>query len=100
MTGGYKILWSNHALSELKQTLNYLETKWTVKELRVFSSKLDQVITLISKNPNLFPAASTKKQIHRAVVDKNNTLYYCVDKNVVQIISLFSTRQDPDRKKI
>ncbi|TMU54851.1 type II toxin-antitoxin system RelE/ParE family toxin [Flagellimonas algicola] len=100
MTSGYKILWSNHALSELKQTLNYLETKWTVKELRAFSSKLDHVITLISKDPNLFPVASTKKLIHRAVVDKNNTLYYCVEKEVVQIVSLFSTRQDPDKKRI
>jgi len=31
MKSGYKIEWTDHALSELKQTYQYLEENWTSK---------------------------------------------------------------------
>ena len=36
MKNGYKILWTDHAISELKGTIAYLENHWTEKELRTF----------------------------------------------------------------
>jgi plasmid stabilization system protein ParE len=49
MKSGYNILWTEHAISELKETINYLKAKWTERELRLFSAKLDHTIELISK---------------------------------------------------
>ncbi|EIJ39012.1 hypothetical protein JoomaDRAFT_2014 [Galbibacter orientalis DSM 19592] len=54
MKSGYKILWTDHAISELKETIEYLETNWTEKELRKFTAKLDHTIELISKMPEIF----------------------------------------------
>ena len=51
MRSGYKIRWTNHALSELEATLKYLEKNWTERELQNFSRELDHTIELISKNP-------------------------------------------------
>ena len=61
MKSGYKILWTQHAISELEQTVKYLEENWTEKELRNFSRELDHTIELISKNPNLFQVSTKKK---------------------------------------
>lgn len=32
MKNGYKVLWTHHALSELKETIEYLENHWTERE--------------------------------------------------------------------
>ena len=55
MISGYKILWTDHAISELNETIEYLANNWTEKELRKFSAKLDHTIELISKTPEIFP---------------------------------------------
>ena len=60
MKSGYKILWSDHAIFELKETIEYLENKWTEKELRTFSAKLGHTIELISKSPEIFPISIEK----------------------------------------
>jgi plasmid stabilization system protein ParE len=100
MISGYKILWTDHAISELQETIEYLDTNWTEKELRHFSAKLDHTIELISKTPKLFPDATEKKGIRKAVVDKHNNLYYRCTGNTTEIISLFSIKKDPKKKKI
>ncbi|TDN87665.1 hypothetical protein DET49_111113 [Salegentibacter sp. 24] len=73
MRNGYKILWTDHALSELKNTIQYLEENWSERELENFSQELDHTIELISKNPELFQV-SKKKNVRRAVVAKFNSL--------------------------
>lgn len=100
MKSGYKIFWTDHAISELKNTLEYLKNNWTEKELQIFSSKLDHTIEIISRSPEIFPASSEKKNIRKAVVEKNNNLYYRINKNSIEIISLFSNRKNPNKKKI
>jgi len=93
-------LWTEHALSELKDTLEYLKEKWTERELSNFSKELDHTIELISKNPELFQVSKTKKNVRRAVVARYNNIYYRTKNNTVEILSLFSNRQDPDKIKI
>ena len=100
MKSGYKILWTNHAISELKETIEYLKTHWTERELRIFSAKLDHTIELISKSPEMFPESFEKKNIRKSVIDKNNTLYYRINQNSIEILSLFSSKKHPSKKKI
>lgn len=100
MKSGYNILWTDHAISELNETIEYLENKWTERELRKFSKILDHTIELISKNPTIFPISFEKRGIHKAVVEKHNNLYYRIHENSIEIVSLFSNRKNPDRKLI
>ena len=60
MISGYKILWIDHAITELSETIEYLEKNWTEKELWKFSAKLDHTIELISKTPEIFPDSYEK----------------------------------------
>ena len=32
MKSGYKILWTDHAISEIEQTIEYLENNWSEKD--------------------------------------------------------------------
>ena len=100
MTSGYKIVWTDFALGELDDTIEYLRQNWTERELRKLATEIEKTLNLISHNPNLFPKSEIKKHIHRVVVAKNNTLYYRILDDAVQIISFFSNRQSPNKLKV
>lgn len=61
MKSGYKVLWSEQALTDLQNILDYLSENWTQRELKNFSQHLDKRINLIRHYPNIFPSSSTKK---------------------------------------
>ncbi len=101
MENGYKILWTDNALYELKETYLYLELNWIDKVLNRLSVELDKTLKLLSQNPQLFQI-SEYKNIRRVVLLRLNTLYYRVDEEnkVVEILSFFSNSQSPDNRKI
>ena len=100
MKNFYKILWTDNALKELQKTVEYLEEHWTDKELNNLAVNLDKTLNLISQNPYFFQASDYKKEVRRAVVLNLNTLYYRVNENNVEILSLFSNRQNPNKRKL
>jgi plasmid stabilization system protein ParE len=100
MKNGYKILWTDHALKELEKTIEYLEENWTEKELRNLAENLEEKLSLISQNPYLFQASNFKKDIRRVVILKYNTLYYRFLNEQIEIISFFSNRQNPEKRKL
>jgi len=100
MKSGYRIKWTDNALSELQNTFDFLEENWTEKELKKLAKDLEKTIELISENPKIFPI-SDMKNVRKAVVRKLNTIYYCEMKNeIVEIISFFSNRQNPKKHRI
>lgn len=100
MKNGYKILWTDNALKELQKTVKYLEEHWTETELRNLVINLEKTLNLISNNPYLFQVSEIKKEVRRVVVLKLNTLYYRVDENNIEILSFFSNRQNPKKRRL
>ena len=41
MKNTYKLIWSDEALNNLKEILDYLEQRWTNREIKRFSQLLD-----------------------------------------------------------
>lgn len=99
MASGFKIRWTVHALSELSDTIRHLEEKWTERELIQFSNAIDNTVEIISRHPEIYPASHKKKNIRKAVVDENNTIYYKIEKDSIQILSVFGTKQNPAKRK-
>ncbi len=44
MTNGYKILWTDFALSELKETIEYIDENWTERELQNFAKEIEKTV--------------------------------------------------------
>ena len=100
MTNGYKILWTDFALKELENTIEYLEENWTEKELQNLALNIEETLKLISQNPELFQGSEIKKDIRRAIILSHNTMYFRVNNNQIEIISFFSNRQNPKKRKL
>ena len=99
MKSGYRILWTDHALNELKGTIEYLEINFSKKELKRLAQKIESITELISQNPKLFPK-SDKKDVFRVTILKFNTMYYRVQGDTIEILSFFSNRQNPKKRRI
>ena len=99
MKSGFKIFWTNHAESELNETIKYLQTEFSDREVSKLLIKLEETLELISINPKIFPI-SDKKGIHKAILLKYNSIYYREINNTVEILSFFSNRQNPKKRKL
>jgi len=99
MKNGYSIYWTPHALGELAETIEYLEQNFTVKELKKLAQSIENVTQLLSNNPRLF-RLSEKEGVYQVPVLKFNTMYYQVKDNQIEIVSFFSNRKSPNKRKI
>jgi plasmid stabilization system protein ParE len=100
MTSGFSILWTDHALSELEEIIAFLETHWTERELRNLAKEIEKTIDLLSRNPLLFQSSDINITVRRVIVAKKNTLYYRINGNTIEVLSFFSNRQNPQKRKI
>lgn len=100
MKNGYNIFWTDFALNELEATITFLEENWTEKEIRNLAQKLEEILNLISQNPYLFQTSEIKKDIRRVPILSHNTLYYRIKENKIEIISFFSNRKNPRKKRL
>lgn len=100
MKNGYKILWTDFALKELEATIAYLEENWTEKELKNLATSIEETLSLIAQNPEIFQKSEIKNTIRRAIILSHNTLYYRVHNNQIEILSFFSNRQSPKKRKL
>lgn len=82
--------------------LDYLEKNWSKTELLQFNRKTELVIQAIQKNPGIIAPSSKHKSIRRAIIDKNNSLYYQVDKKnrKIYLLTFFDNRQNPERLQL
>lgn len=97
MRNTYKIIWTSRALSDLKNTIAYLEENWTSREIQKFALLLDLQLNRLKIYPNLFPKSYRYKKIRKSVLTRQVSMYYRVVNQEIQIISLFDNRQNPKK---
>ena len=82
MKSTYKIIWSDKAINSPKDIIEYLENRWTQKEIENFARLLDKQLELISSNPYLFPKGSQSKNIRKSVLTMYTSIYYYIKRKV------------------
>lgn len=99
MKNGYKVVWTNRALANLDNIIQYLTDYWTEKEISEFFRKLDNRINIISRRPLLYPLTNNRKNVRRSVLISQVTIYYRINKQTIEILTLFDNRQNPSKSK-
>jgi plasmid stabilization system protein ParE len=91
------VKWTLQANKGLAKVIAYLEAEWTFREIIQLEKNIIQVINQIVLFPDLYPKSETNKDLHKAIVDKNNYLVYRVNHktNTIQIINFRGTKQKP-----
>jgi plasmid stabilization system protein ParE len=92
-----EIKWTPQADKGLEKAIQYLEAEWTLREVFKLEKKIKQITNQVSLNPKQFPKSETYKNLHKAIVDKNNYLVYRIntDKHFIEILNFRGTKQKP-----
>lgn len=99
MAGAKKrqIIISPQAKGDIESILRYLSENWNQKVIDEFLTKLELFYSIISVNPRIFGLYSKRRNIRNYFITKHNTIYYRNRRKVVEIITVFSTRQNPSK---
>ncbi len=97
MASELRVIWTEEAVKNLSDILDYLEYKWTEREVSRFKARLSDYITLIAKRPLLFPASKAHPDMRKAVMSAQTSIYYQVGNDAVTILYLFVNRKNPLR---
>lgn len=95
----YSVKWMPEAEITYAMVIEYLEENWTIKEINNFLDRTDEVVNFIAQNPKQY-LYSKKKDVYRAVVTKQISLYYRVNLNAIELLIFWDTRQNPNKLKI
>jgi plasmid stabilization system protein ParE len=77
----YKIFWTNEAINNLEEILDYLIKYWSQKEVDNFKKSLSKQIHLIQR------------------LSKQTTLFYEVNDHIIYLVFLFVNYQDVEKIK-
>jgi len=94
MAFDYKILWTDEAINNLEDILDYLNSRWSHHEVIGFKKSLSKQISLIEQNPKLFPASQYNPRLRKSVLSKQTTIFYEVSGQLIYIVYLFNNMQD------
>jgi plasmid stabilization system protein ParE len=96
MDSDREVVWSAKAKITFYLVLDYLNENWTKKEIIQFNQRVQITINAIKKNPKIFPGSTKNKEIRRAIIDKNNMLFYKIGSTdqKIYLLTFFDCRQD------
>lgn len=94
-----RISWTPTARKTYFKVLDHLSEEWTKRELENFIHEIESLLEMIKSNPEMFPASRTKKNVRKALIAKQNTLYYRIKprKKELELITFWDNRQDPGK---
>lgn len=93
------IIWSPLAEMDFITILEYLEKEWGKNVTEKFIEITSNSIKQITLNPKQFPIIHKKKKIRKCVLTKHNSLFYQSGNEIINILRIFDTRQDPGKLK-
>ncbi|HEY5327645.1 MAG TPA: type II toxin-antitoxin system RelE/ParE family toxin [Mucilaginibacter sp.] len=94
-----EVVLSPLAIINYENIINYLTVKWGTTVANNFVERFQIVIELLSDDSNIYSFIDKNKKIQKCVVTKHNVLYFRKTKDIVKIITVFDTRQNPDKLK-
>lgn len=94
-----KVYLSDRAEPKLLRLTEFLLEECGIKARDKFLSKLSDKLKLISSHPNSCPKSRDFEGLYQCVVTKHTSFYYRTipHKGEIEIITIFDTRQNPDK---
>ena len=85
---------------DLDSITEYLLNNWSTVVTETFLLRFKQVCTYISASPDIYPLIYKKQGIRKCILSKHNTIYFREHIHKIDILTIFDTRQDPDKLNI
>jgi plasmid stabilization system protein ParE len=90
-----EVLLTYLAAIDYENVIDYLIVNWGINVTNNFIERFDQVLILLSKNAGMFPFVDEVKRMQKCILTKHNILYFIETEDIIEVITIFDTRQDP-----
>ena len=88
--------WTLEAEKQLDDIIEYLESKWTGREIRNFFRKLEKALEVISTKPLHQKKSERRQGTYEYQLSPQTTIFYSFDKSVATILVLWLNRMNPE----
>ena len=95
--GIYKVIYTKRSLGNLREIKGYLLYHFTQKEVDRLYNILADFERIIIIFPTLYPLIENSKNVRRAVLSKQLSVFYTYSKNRVSIASVLDNRMNISR---
>ncbi len=85
------------AKSDLENVSDWLSENWSLRVLDNFLDLYQAKILVIAEYPSRYPIIHQASKLRKAVLTKHNIILYREKDDHIEIISIFDTRQNPDK---
>ena len=85
------------AVKDFQNIIDYLNYKWDTSTVNNFIDRFEKLIELLSTDATVFSFADRAKKIQKCLLTKHNTLFFIETENDIKILTIFDTRQDPEK---
>src|SRR6478672_12016050 len=85
------------ASNDLEKITDYLFDNYNLKVVSNFLNRFETISIILAENPELFPYIFLDQKIQKCVLTKHNVIYFRVNANIIEILAVFDTRQDPEK---
>ena len=94
-----KARWTPEAVDTFNAIIEYLEHKWTEKEVQSFVQRSQKIISQIEKNPYQFKSSGFN-EVRIAFITMHNSLLYRVNEQngVIELYTFWDNRKDPQER--
>lgn len=96
----YKVIWTPRSEKNFADIVGYLEKEWDKPVMLAFFDRVDQLLKIISDNPELFPSIDKERKIHKSILNRHITLYYKIKPTQIDLLTFWDNRQDPKKLKL
>ncbi|SHN19204.1 type II toxin-antitoxin system RelE/ParE family toxin [Mucilaginibacter sp. OK098] len=77
--------------------IEYLLNNWGLRVTNNFIDRFEKISELLVENPEIFPFINKAQQIQKCVLTKHNIIYFKNTRVAIKILTVFDTRQNPDK---
>lgn len=97
----YNIIWSDEAIKTFDSNIIFLEREWNKNVVKKFVVNVFNTIETIQLNPLLYKQFYKTKRIRSAIITKQITLFYRINKSkkVIELITFWNNHKDPKKLK-
>jgi plasmid stabilization system protein ParE len=92
-----EVVLTHLAIHDYEIVMDYLIDKWGINAANNFVKRFDQVLILLSESTTIYPFVDEVKKMQKSVLTKHNVLYFIETEDIIKIITIFDTRQDPQK---
>ncbi len=94
------LLWTQRAITEYDYLIDYLFNEWGIEITERVMNEIGKTIDRIQNSPEQFPVFIKSKNIRRSVASPQTLIFFRVNTDQIEILSVFDNRQDPDKQRL